>query len=103
MSEVQGPSLRDSVFDRLTKVIDPGTNADVIRMRLIEDLRVDSAGMVSYTFRPASPLCPLAVSLAIEIKRAIAEVPGVTGQDILVDGYVGAEDLTALLNKEVEE
>jgi len=103
MSEMEGSSLRESVLNRLTKVIDPGTNADVMRMRLIEDLQVDSAGVVSYTFRPASPLCPLAVSLAIEIKRAITEVSGVTGQEIFVDGYVGAEDLTALLNKEVEE
>jgi metal-sulfur cluster biosynthetic enzyme len=102
MSETQEPSLHEAVEKRLTEVIDPGTNVDVMRMRLIEELEVDSAGVVSYTFRPASPLCPLAVSLALEIKRAIAEVPGVCGQKILVDGYVGAEDLTALLNKEVE-
>ena len=102
MSETRDASLRGAVEKRLKEVIDPGTNVDVMRMRLIEELEVDSAGVVSYTFRPASPLCPLAVSLALEIKRAIAEVPGVTGQEILVDGYVGAEDLTALLNKEVE-
>ena len=103
MNEGQGSSLRESVLDRLTEVIDPETNVDVMRMRLIENLQIDSAGVVSYTFRPSSPLCPLAVSLAIAIKRAIAEVPGITGQEILVEGYIGAEDLTALLNKEVEE
>jgi metal-sulfur cluster biosynthetic enzyme len=42
-------------------------------------------------------LCPLAVHLSLEIRRAVAEVPGVTEQKIEVVGYVGAEDLNALL------
>ena len=48
-------------------------------MRLIENLTVDEQGRVSYTFRPSSPLCPIAVPLAIEIRRAVREAPGVSG------------------------
>ena len=89
--------LTERVADRLRTVIDPETGVDVMRMRLIEDLAVGPDGVVSYVFRPSSPLCPLAVTLALQIKQAIASVPGVTGQDISVQGYVDAEGLTNLL------
>lgn len=89
-----------SILERLQKVIDPETGADVIRMRLIEDLNVQANGIVSYTFRPSSPLCPIAVYLIKEIKGAVAEVPGVTNQEITVTGYLAADELTQLINKE---
>ena len=92
--------LKAAITERLNEVIDPETNADVIRMRLVEDLIVNSEGCVSYTFRPSSPLCPIAVYLVKMIKAAVAEVPGVKTQQITVDGYVAAEELTKLINKE---
>lgn len=92
-------TLRERVLLRLSQVIDPETGVDVLRMRLIEDLSVDEDGAVSYKFRPSSPLCPLAVTLALEIKGAVAEVEGVTAQDIEVVGYVGADELNALLRE----
>lgn len=100
MSEVVSSPLRESIITRLREVIDPETRADVVRMRLIDNLMVDSEGCVSYIFRPSSPLCPLAVFLATQIKQAVAEVPGVMAQKIRVEGYVGAEALTQLINKE---
>jgi metal-sulfur cluster biosynthetic enzyme len=90
--------LEQAIVQRLTRVIDPETGVDVMRMRLIEGLRVDSeTGAVRYRFRPSSPLCPLAVHLALAIRDAVAGVPGVRTQDIEVVGYVGADDLNALL------
>jgi metal-sulfur cluster biosynthetic enzyme len=81
-------------------VIDPETGVDVVRMRLIEELRVDDkSGRVGYRFRPSSPLCPLAVSLALSIRAAVASVPGVTNQEIEVVGYVGADELNTLLQE----
>ncbi len=94
-------SLLDAVKKRLSTVIDPETGADVIRMRLVEDLDATPDGKVSYVFRPSSPLCPIAVSLARDIKQAVAEVPGVTSQQIQVLGYVAAEELTEMINQEV--
>ncbi len=92
-------AVADAIMRRLTAVIDPETGVDVVRMRLVEDLTVDGHGHASYTFRPSSPLCPLAVPLAIEIRRAVREVPGVTGQTMRVEGYVGAEQLMALFQE----
>jgi metal-sulfur cluster biosynthetic enzyme len=93
--------LEQAIVERLQMVIDPETGVNVVRMRLIEDLRVDDqTGRVSYRFRPSSPLCPLAVHLALGIRDAVAGVPGVTEQEIEVVGYVGAEQLNFLLNEE---
>jgi metal-sulfur cluster biosynthetic enzyme len=93
-------ALRSTIIKKLKTVIDPETGADVVRMRLIEDLAVDEEGRASYTFHPSSQLCPLAVSLIQQIKQAVATVPGVTAQQIKVTGYVAAEELTNLINLE---
>ena len=91
-------TLRERILLSLATVIDPGTNADVLRMRLVEGLTVDEeSGRVSYRFRPSSPLCPLAVTLALQIRQAVAAVEGVTEQEIEVTGYVGASQLNRLL------
>ena len=89
--------LKERVIDCLRAVIDPETGADVVRMRLVENLEADDEGRVRYTFRPSSPLCPLAVTLGLQIKKAVASVPGIAGQEITVEGYVDAEGLTELL------
>lgn len=98
--DVQSTELKHRVTERLRRVIDPETGADVMRMRLVEDLQADGqTAHVRCRFRPSSPLCPLAVHLALGIRDAVAEVPGVTGQETQVVGYVGADDLNALLKE----
>jgi len=92
--------LQTAILERLQTVIDPETGADVVRMRLVENLTVDAQGQVSYTFRPSSPLCPIAVFLVQQIKLAVAGVPGVSRQQIEVTGYVAAEALTKLINSD---
>ena len=98
--DFQTIALKSQVTEALSQVIDPETGVDVMRMRLIEDLAVDArTGSVHYRFRPSSPLCPLAVHLALSIRQAVAGVPGVVEQQIEVVGYVGAEELNALLKE----
>lgn len=89
--------LREAILSRLHSVIDPETGVDVVRMRLIEDLVVDNSGLVSYVFRPSSPLCPIAVPLAQAIWQAIADVNGVTRQSMEVIDYVHAEELSSMI------
>ncbi len=97
MSDLQ--QLREVILQRLAKVVDPETGVDVVRMRLIEDLTVDEAGRVSYKFRPSSFLCPLAVPLSLAIQRAVAEVEGITDQNMEIVGYIQADELTALIKQ----
>ena len=92
--------LRLAILEKLSKVIDPETGADVVRMKLIENLVVDVSGQVSYTVRPSSPLCPIAVYLAVQIKMAVESVPGVRAQKIIIKNYIQAKELTELINQE---
>ena len=99
--DMRSIELKHRVTERLGQVVDPETGVDVMRMRLIEDLEADGeTGRVRYRFRPSSPLCPLAVHLALDMRQAVAAVPGVTEQEIEVVGYVGADELNTLLKEE---
>jgi metal-sulfur cluster biosynthetic enzyme len=100
MGATMAEDLQERVLRRLEDVIDPETGVDVVRMRLIEDLVVDEEGVVSYKFRPSSPFCPLAVPLALSIRRAVAEIEGVADQEIEVVGYVNAEQVNAVLRED---
>jgi metal-sulfur cluster biosynthetic enzyme len=92
--------LKESIMERLQSVIDPETGADIVRMRLIDNIIITEKGDVSYTFQPSSPLCPLAVTLVQQIKQAVSTVPGVNSQHITVKGYIASDELTSLINKE---
>jgi metal-sulfur cluster biosynthetic enzyme len=96
---VKPTQLKAAIIERLSEVIDPETGVDVIRMRLIEELTVDEKGRVKYKFRPSSPLCPIAVPLSLMIQEAVASVPGVTGQNLEIVGYMQAEELNAMLRE----
>jgi metal-sulfur cluster biosynthetic enzyme len=94
-------TLREKILMRLVEVIDPETGEDVLRMQLVRNLNAqDETGLVSYCFRPSSPLCPIAHSLAVDIKHAVSEVPGVTRQEIIVEGYVRSKELTEIINRD---
>jgi metal-sulfur cluster biosynthetic enzyme len=93
-------SLEEAILEKLKTVIDPETNTDVIRMRLVENLWTDTLGKVRYTFRPSSFVCPIAVTLALDIRAAVAKVPGVKSQEIAVEGHLMAEELENLINQE---
>jgi len=94
--------IQEVILQKLTKVIDPETNVDVIKMKLIQDLRVDGELKVSYVFRPSSPLCPLAVPLALEIIQTVREVQEISGQTITVVDYVQADELNKTLRELLE-
>jgi metal-sulfur cluster biosynthetic enzyme len=100
MSQAGDEGLKEAILSKLREVIDPETNVDVIRMRLVEELEVSPSGSVRYTFRPSSALCPIAVFLLLKIKEAVGKVPGVMEQRIKVAGYVAAEELTRMINEE---
>ena len=90
--------LKKDVLTALRSVIDPETGADVLRMRIVAELTVDENSVVSYLFRPSSPLCPIALPLVISIIEAIKAVPGVKDQRVTVVDYVGADELNAILH-----
>ena len=95
-------SLQMEVIERLMTVIDPETGGDVIRMQLVQDIHIDDSGKITYVFRPSSPLCPLAVPLALDIIQAINGVKRITGQRITVVDYFSADQLNEMLKSLLE-
>ena len=95
--------LQQAIVEKLMTVIDPETGADVIRMRLVENISIDDTGKISYTFRPSSPLCPIAVPLALSIIQAVSDVKGVSGQSINVVDFIQADLLNEILKSELEK
>ena len=89
--------IHQRVINALRNVIDPETGVDVIRMRLVLDLNILEDGTAKYIFRPSSPLCPIALTLVLEIIEAIKKVDGVTNQSVTVVDYIGADELNAIL------
>ncbi len=95
--------FHQAILEKLATVIDPETGVDVVRMKLVQVLSVDPEGKVSYIFRPSSPLCPIAVPLALAIIQAVKEVPGVTAQHVTVTDYIQADQLNEILLTILEE
>ena len=90
-------TLLRALVEKLTTVVDPETGENVIRMQLVQNLQISDDWKVTYTFRPSSPLCPIAVPLALMIITAVGEVSGVTGQNMTVIDYVEADKLNEIL------
>jgi metal-sulfur cluster biosynthetic enzyme len=93
----QREKIYQDVISALQEVIDPETGADVIRMRLVLDLNIYEDGTAQYTFRPSSPLCPIALTLVMSIIEVVKSVDGVMDQKVTVVDYTGAEALNAIL------
>lgn len=92
-------TIKGNAINALKQVIDPETSADVYRMRLVVDLQIHDDGTAEYIFRPSSPLCPIALTLVMDIIETIKSVDGVTDQKVTVVDYIGAEDLNRLIAK----
>lgn len=89
--------LGQTAITKLSQIIDPETGIDVVRMKLVQDIQIDENGKLSCIFRPSSPLCPIAVPLAIAIINTIKEIPGISEKEVTVVDYVQAEILNDLL------
>ena len=92
-------SLIEKIEESLTRVIDPEMGMNVMRMKLVRDLKVDRDGDVELTFRPSSVLCPLGFQLGINIKEAVLGVPGVKSVQVHVDGFIHGEQLKKILEE----
>ena len=97
--------IREEIEEGLRGIIDPGTGLDVVRMGLVKNTRIEREGSgykAVLTFRPSSPVCPMAFKLAWDMKQCAQSVGDVETAEIKVEGYNRAAELEAIL-KEGEE
>ena len=90
--------LKNEIIVALRNVNDPETNINIYDMDLINDLKILD-GKVTLRFSPSSNICPLAIQLAFNIKRAVESVEDVKEVDLTVTNYVAAEKLNELLKR----
>jgi FeS assembly SUF system protein len=79
----RGSALEPQIIAALRKVFDPEIPVSIYELGLIYDIIVDRSSAVGIRMTLTAPACPAAQSLPGEVKRRIAEIPGVT--DVKVD------------------
>ncbi len=90
-------NIETQVRSALGEVIDPETGLSIMRMDLIRDLEVTADGSVSLVFRPSSPVCPMAYSLANSIKKSLEAVDRIKSVNIKVENFERAAHLESVL------
>lgn len=101
----EATGIHEEIQKGLRGVIDPGTGLDVVRMGLVRDTRLERADKgrrAILTFRPSSPVCPMAFKLAWDIKKAVEAVDGIETVEVKVEGYNRASELEAVLREKEE-
>jgi FeS assembly SUF system protein len=75
--------LRPEVIDALKKVFDPEIPVNIYELGLIYDILATRDGVVGIRMTLTAPACPAAEHLPLDVRKRVAEVPGVT--DVKVD------------------
>jgi len=94
---VETESIETHVRRALAEIIDPETGLSIMRMDLIHDIEVTADGSVSLVFRPSSPVCPMAYSLANSIKKKLETVSQVNAVNVRVENFERAAHLESVL------
>ncbi|MDO9538026.1 MAG: iron-sulfur cluster assembly protein [Thermoplasmata archaeon] len=89
-------TTQENAIATLQAVMDPHTGLSVWDMGLIHDMKIEG-GVITLTFIPTSPFCPLGIQLAISIKQALSKLEGVTKVNVTIEGHMNAKDINALL------
>ena len=89
---------KDAIVSALKTVVDPHTGMNVYDMGLISEVEVKDGSVVTLTFMPTSPFCPVGVELAKSIRDAVSLVEGITDCQVKVVGHVKAEEINRAVN-----
>jgi metal-sulfur cluster biosynthetic enzyme len=95
--------LKEKVLQKLGEVIDPETLSDVMSMGLIKNLTVTKDGKVSLEFQPSSPVCPLAIPLALDIQNALIALRGVNELTVTIKGHQMADEINRYLQEGIDD
>lgn len=91
-------NMEQRVIEALRQIVDPHTGVSVYEMGLISDLKIEEDS-VSLTFIPTSPVCPMGLELARDIKHEVAKIEGIKKCIVNVVGHMQAD----LINKQLNQ
>jgi FeS assembly SUF system protein len=72
-------ALEPLVVRALAKVFDPEIPVNIYELGLVYEIVVDASSTVGIRMTLTAPACPAAQTLPVEVRRRVAEVPGVSG------------------------
>ena len=100
-------SLKEDILNALKKVEDPEVRTDVVSLKLVYDFDIDEKnGIVKFKFMPTVPNCPIGIQLAMMVRGAVKDVPGVKKVKLRVENFMYKDQLNTYLEeieKEEEE
>jgi FeS assembly SUF system protein len=76
-------AVKPKVVAALSKVFDPEIPVNIYELGLVYDILVDRENRVGIRMTLTAPACPAAQSLPAEVRRQVAQIPGVS--DVAVD------------------
>jgi ATP-binding protein involved in chromosome partitioning len=77
----------DDVVNKLSTVIDPDLNKDIVSMGMIKDLDLNS-GNLKFTLELTTPACPFNEQIEEDVRKAIDELDGINNLDMNVTAKV---------------
>src|ERR687896_674624 len=76
-----------AVLDALKAVRDPDLNRDIVSLKFIKNLRIDS-GRVAFSIELTTPACPVKDQMREQARAAVMQVPGVSSVDVEMTAQV---------------
>lgn len=90
----------EKVQEIISDIEDPDLHTDIVSLKLVSQIEYDKKNkQVSFLFRPASFLCPIAFSLGLKIKERLLHHPEIDSIKVKVENYVKKQELETLLNQ----
>ena len=92
-------TLEEKAINTLIGVLDPHTGISVWDMGLIHDMKFED-DIVSLTFIPTSPFCPMGIQLAVGIKKALLKMKEINKVNVTIQGHMNAVEINEMLAKD---
>ena len=94
-----GSRLEKRVREAVSNVIDPETGLSLGDMRLIDKVKEVEPGVVHIEFHLTSPACPLALTIAWQVKKRAEAVEGVKQVRITLKDHMFSDQINKYLNQ----
>ncbi len=95
--------LVDLLREKVGGLVDPETGLDLSEMRLVQEIQEIEPGVIRVDFKPSSPICPIAMKLAIDIKKTVLDTEGIRKALVYCHGHIMKERINDLVNSTNEE
>jgi len=89
---------KKTVLKELDKVIDPEIGLPITQMKMIDDI-ITKNNDVTVKFHLTTPFCPIAITIAQDIKNAVSKIKGIKKIKIELRNHHLADQINKEINK----